>query len=190
MTQTEQRNLYNHTFDTLWKELWMEEQFPNHISISNKYKQNAKYKHTKMIERWFKDDGTCLVPSQWESAEWGFPKGRRNRNETNNEVANREFQEETGIDPIHLRFLKIDLVNENYVANNGHHYNNLYRVAIWNSPETLDLEKVWEQNKHMYSFRAEISAIRAMSLRGVLHSIRHYETWKKKLFETCFSIVR
>ena len=190
MTQSEQRNLYRDSFEVLWKHLWMEEQFPNHITISNKYKQNAKYKHIKMKERWFKEDGTCMIQSRWESAEWGLPKGRRNRNETNHEVAKREFQEETGIDPKNLRFLKTDMVIENYVANNGHHYNNLYRVAVWNSSDQLDLEKVKCKNKNLYSFRAEISQIKPMSYREIMNAVRKYETWKEKLFETCFSIVR
>lgn len=92
-----------------------------------------------MKVRWFHSDGSCKVNSDWTEAEWGLPKGRRNKYETNLQVSKREFQEETGIDPNHITIHKGKPIIENYVANNGHHYNNVYYVSTWNSSTLLDL---------------------------------------------------
>lgn len=190
MTQEEQYRISNKTFDTLWSELWLEDRFPQHSIISRKFKQNAIHKHREVLKTMFNHKKECVIPTIWKGAEWGLPKGRRNKNETNQEVSIREFKEETGIDHQKIKFISPRFMVENYVANNGHHYNNNYLIGVWNSPEQLDLQNVWEQNKDMYSFCAEISQIRAFTEKEIQQSIRGYEVWKKRLFETCFSIIK
>jgi 8-oxo-dGTP pyrophosphatase MutT (NUDIX family) len=38
------------------------------------------------------------IKEYWDTPEWGFPKGKKNRNENDRECAIREFREETNIE--------------------------------------------------------------------------------------------
>jgi 8-oxo-dGTP pyrophosphatase MutT (NUDIX family) len=122
----------------------MEKEFPKHSTISKKYKQNSSDKHQKILSLWFQKPIEC----EWVGAEWGLPKGRRNKKEKSINVAKREFQEETGIRIRDIKLLsssQSDMVCENYIANNSHHYNNMYAIAVWspfNGSDTLDLEEI------------------------------------------------
>ena len=44
--------------------------------------------------------------TQWDSPEWGFPKGRRNHQETDIACAIREWEEETGFRRESLKIIK------------------------------------------------------------------------------------
>lgn len=190
MTQQEIENIASKPFDDLWENLWMEKEFPSHSTVSKKYKQNAKHKHEKMKELWFCRD----IKSEWnKGAEWGLPKGRRNMSERSLEVAKREFWEETGIQMKDITLLthkESEMICENYIANNGHHYNNLYAIAVWKqSAGQLNLEEVKQRHSHMYSFKAEISNIQAFSQKEIPIIIRSYEIWKQSCIDRCFSVI-
>ena len=48
----------------------------------------------------------CNQYTSWDEPEWGFPKGRRNFNETDLNCALREFNEETGINMKSIKLLE------------------------------------------------------------------------------------
>lgn len=77
----------------MWEHLWLETKFPNQCKQSNHFKEVARKKHLQMKRLGPFD----TIPSHWTEAEWGLPKGRRNLHETDQQVALREFSEETGI---------------------------------------------------------------------------------------------
>jgi 8-oxo-dGTP pyrophosphatase MutT (NUDIX family) len=151
--------------------------------ISNKYKKNAADKHVVMKTKWFDSNGNCLVHSKWTEAEWGLPKGRRNNNESNLNVAFREFWEETGIIKNYIRIIHPNPVNETYVANNNHTYCNNYFIATWNSSDVFNINKIIKTHKHLYSFKAEISAIYLYTKEEFISKLREYEMSKKILIE-------
>lgn len=71
-------------------------------------------------------------PSEIQETEWGFPKGRRNMNETDIDCALREFHEETGLNPKGLRPLKPSetaSVTEQFQGSNGVWYRHVYFVS-------------------------------------------------------------
>jgi hypothetical protein len=89
-------------FDAVWFKLWggnvISNQYKNEESISReKYNSLVQgilvkdefYTLCDLIEESNKD-------KIWIEAEWGFPKGRRNFQETDLNCAIREFEEETG----------------------------------------------------------------------------------------------
>eukprot|EP00798_Chlamydomonas_sp_ICE-L_P029994 gene29994-18067_t len=62
--------------------------------------------------------------------EWGFPKGRRNINESDIECAKREFMEETAMDTSDIIFLQnIKPVEETFFGMNRVNYRHIYYVA-------------------------------------------------------------
>ena len=100
MTVTEKENIISNNFEELWKSLW-----GDFIGIQYRSEEkHAKDKFTQ-IQRGIQIysegnyDLTSLVKeskTQWTTPEWGFPKGRRNYQETDITCAYREFNEETG----------------------------------------------------------------------------------------------
>jgi 8-oxo-dGTP pyrophosphatase MutT (NUDIX family) len=102
MTYVEKEKLRNNDFDFLWKDLW------GNIHISNQYKTEeivSKEKFQLLTQGILnKDEKYTLIDlinesnkyTIWYEPEWGFPKGRRNYQESDFESAIREFTEETG----------------------------------------------------------------------------------------------
>lgn len=61
--------------------------------------------------------------------EWGFPKGRRNINESDMKTAFREFSEETGIPTESLMLLSHTPFDETFRGSNGVRYKHVYYLA-------------------------------------------------------------
>ena len=103
MTVDEKNKLITNDFDKLWLELW-----GTSSSVLNQYKSeevSSKEKFNLLKEGVYTKLGfynmTQLIEeskkyASWDEPEWGFPKGRRNYQETDYECALREFSEETG----------------------------------------------------------------------------------------------
>lgn len=181
MTQSEIETIRTKSFDAMWEDLWMEKEFPKKSMQSKRFKQNASEKHNTVLQHY-------ELSSKWQDTEWGLPKGRRNQNETDLEVAKREFSEETGIHIQNIKILPDSQMIENYVANNGHHYNNVYVAAQWTGTK-LDFDELVTRNQFRYSFKAEISNIMPFTLTEILQRVRFYEKWKQTLFRKCFSVI-
>lgn len=84
-------------------------------------------------------------PSEVRETEWGFPKGRRNMNESDMQCASREFQEETGLDPSELRLLQSEPgrymhMEEMFQGSNGVWYRHVYFVAVANYGSSQDYQ--------------------------------------------------
>jgi ADP-ribose pyrophosphatase YjhB (NUDIX family) len=118
--------------------------------------------------------------SVWSEPEWGFPKGRRNNNETDYDCAIREFCEETGyqanaIKPIHnvIPFEEI-FTGSNYLS-----YKHKYFLAYMDYADTLDTEKYQ---------RSEVSKMCWYTISTCLAQIRDYNLEKKRIItnvDTC-----
>ena len=145
MTQPEQQMIRTQQFDTLWTRLWgygVEHHY-------NEYPQ-ARYQFDML------DIETLLntYPSIYTEPEWGFPKGRRVRCETDIECATREFFEETNIPRDSYAMLKGVVVSETFRGTNGVMYKHIYHVAI-----VTDSTKIQLDQKFTTMQRREISAI-------------------------------
>ena len=145
MTQPEQQMIRTQQFDTLWTRLWgygVEHHY-------NEYPQARQQFDMLDIE-------TLLdtYPSIYTEPEWGFPKGRRVRCETDIECATREFFEETNIPRDSYAMLKGVVVSETFRGTNGVMYKHIYHVAIVTDPTKIQLDQ-----KFTTMQRREISAI-------------------------------
>lgn len=70
------------------------------------------------------------VKAEYNIPEWGFPKGRRNRNESYIACAIREFTEETEIGENEFEIVKeIEPIIEDFIGTNGISYRHIYYVA-------------------------------------------------------------
>jgi 8-oxo-dGTP pyrophosphatase MutT (NUDIX family) len=128
MTLKEQANIASESFETLWKQLWGDD------------RMSADFPPSR--ERFNQLDRVKLMRdnlSEYTEPEWGFPKGRRMRGESDLACAVREFAEETNILRDSYVVLKNIVLEETFVGLNNVQYRHLYFVALLKSPESINL---------------------------------------------------
>ena len=114
----------------------------------------------------------------WVSPEWGFPKGRKNENETSLQCAMRELEEETGIKKnMYELDVSINPFEEEFIGTNGQKYINIYYVAFVN-----DSCREFLNFKNKLQMR-EISKIEWFTSKKAMLNIRHHEHSKKTLLK-------
>lgn len=114
------------------------------------------------------------IKPKWKKPEWGFPKGRREKNsEENIECACREFEEETGYHKDEYLVLnKIEPIDEVLRGTNGVYYKHTYYLSMDNSAHE-PLESEFDMH--------EIGEIRWFTYDEAMCHIRPYHTEKKKI---------
>lgn len=180
MTMAERELIRDNTLDVLWKHVWGEE--------------NKHYKHDFEISKdkfqTLKNGITCPktgktitlnslleeIPCQWNTPEWGFPKGRRNRFETDYECAIRETSEETGLQRLQFHLLfNLKPIRETFLGNNHIYYTHIYYLA-WCSYDTeLRMKK---ENQIMLQ---EIGDIGWFSIEECMNKIRPTNLEKRQI---------
>ena len=124
----------------------------------------------------------------WDEPEWGFPKGRRNPNESDYDCATREFGEETG----YLKEYLHDLVNmipvqEVFTGSNYYSYKHKYYI-MYMDPQHKDFTNRFQSS--------EVSGMEWKTIEQCLESIRPYNLEKRKMIQhvheclTVISLVR
>ena len=112
----------------------------------------------------------------WTEAEWGFPKGRRERGECDYNCAIREFSEETGY-PFHLlcKIRNISAYNEIFTGSNYKSYKHKYYLMYMSFEDSAALgNTVFRSNN-------EISSLRWKNYEDCMDSIRYYNIEKKEV---------
>jgi 8-oxo-dGTP pyrophosphatase MutT (NUDIX family) len=141
MTDFERSQIRSESFDTLWKNMWMNENLKSFVREYNDAKgkfetlrngfilineHNASHEELFFNLEYIIDNSTSTV----SEAEWGFPKGRRNINENDYICAFREFKEETGIHHKNIRVLNnFKPFEEIFSGSNDIRYKHIYYVA-------------------------------------------------------------
>jgi len=144
MTIDEKRRLRTEEFEPLWNAVW------GGNAISSQYKseecssrdkfnllrggittKDAVFTLNELIDR-------SNQENQWEETEWGFPKGRRNQQESDYDCAIREFREETGYNPSLLYNLQnIIPYEEIFTGSNYKSYKHKYYVMNMKYADSL-----------------------------------------------------
>lgn len=109
-------------FDILWDDFWV-----NHnCACYTQIKARAQERFSKLnIEELL-----SLCVSTPAPLEWGFPKGRRNTNETDMMTGLREFTEETGYTIDDIESISTEYVDEVFFGTNSVKYLHRYFIAI------------------------------------------------------------
>ena len=134
MTVCEKHNILTKPFDELWSSLWGEYsgiQYRGEEQVSKN-----KFLHMKNgvdMSSGVKYNLETLISSSttsWETAEWGFPKGRRNHQEKDLDCGFREFEEETGYDKLSLKQIhNVIPYEEIFIGSNIKSYKNKYYLS-------------------------------------------------------------
>jgi 8-oxo-dGTP pyrophosphatase MutT (NUDIX family) len=128
MTQEEQLRLVETPFETLWTRLWG----PGNDQHSLEYEQ-SKVKFDSL-------NRFALITqsmSLYTEPEWGFPKGRRSRGETDVACAIREFSEETNLPRESFVICPNLVFEETFHGTNQVLYKHVYFLAVLRKPIDL-----------------------------------------------------
>ena len=179
MTVEEKSLLAIGDFDLLWKRIW-----GNH-NISNQYKSEeniSREKYNSLVQGIFYKNELFTLNDlieesnkydSWEEAEWGFPKGRRNYQESDFDCALREFAEETGYEIKHIKNIKNILpFEEIFTGSNYKSYKHKYYLTFMDSTNTLQTNNFEP---------TEVSKMEWKTFDECLLCIRHYNLEKKRI---------
>lgn len=158
MTKREHEKIRHMTFDELWRSVWG--------AAADTHKND--YETSERRYRSLGDISALLdlYPTVWLEPEWGFPKGRRNSNETEIAGALREFEEETNISRGALRLVQNSYpLVETFLGSNHVQYCHKYFIATCKQV-TLSIS---HENPHM---SREIGAIGWFTIEQAMEKIR------------------
>jgi ADP-ribose pyrophosphatase YjhB (NUDIX family) len=185
MTPFEIKKIKASTFDDLWDYVWGENK--NKPTYQNEYVQ-SKIKFEKLNN----DENGYLtldfyidnVTPNWDTPEWGFPKGRRNFKETDTNCALREFKEESNYKDHEFTLLNSILpIEERLIGTNGINYRHIYYVALAHSNKDPTLDNNNLNQKH------EIGNIGLYTYEETIKLIRPYHIDRQKIMTQLYIYV-
>jgi 8-oxo-dGTP pyrophosphatase MutT (NUDIX family) len=165
-------------FDFLWNDLWNDNK--GKITYYKKDYNFAKNKFETLknadnieinLDFYVKN-----VKPLYKINEWGFPKGRKDKNESNQECAKREFFEETNIDLNRIRIIEsIEPICENLIGTNGVKYKHIYYIA-----ELIGEEQIEK------SYSNEIGNIGYFNYTDAIQLLREYHIEKREILKKIY----
>ena len=163
MTKIEIDYLLNNNFNYLWNDLW--KKTSNYKSYQKEF-EIALFKFNKIKQKIIE---YVDYDKLYDTPEWGFPKGRKDKNEKNLDCAIREFEEETGIDYTKYLILhRLNTIDETVIGTQNKLYKLIYYLGIINNNDDVNLEF-----KNEYQER-EIGDIKWLTFEELLPKIRPY----------------
>ena len=188
ITVTERAKLENMTFQDLWKGLWQKT-----TNCCGGDFQAAQERFQRISTGYYTESGlyislTTLLSTtraKYTSPEWGFPKGKRNKRESDLECAKREFREETGCGEAGFTIIhQINHLNEVFKGSNNVIYKHVYFVGRANGKHAFALDV---NNQEQMS---EIGDMGWFTAREALEMFRPYDIEKRILLLRLDNILR
>jgi len=189
ITEEERTKYSTGPFEKLWAGMWG-------LDHSHLYKNEyeiAKAKWEQIHEgvtdvngkRWTVADIIASAPPAPPTPEWGFPKGRRDAQESDYVCSMREMYEETGVRESDVIPIKnLEPLVESFFGSNHVHYCHKYYV-VW-VPYDLKVE-FNKDNDHM---RREIGDLQWFSLAEAMKHLREENIEKREVLLKAASIFR
>lgn len=181
MMTEEIEKIKNSDFDTLWIDFWnndLKTQFYKKEYNESKTKFNI-LKEKKDIEldlKFYVNN----IKSHFDMAEWGFPKGRKVKGETDLQCAIREFTEETGLSENDINILlNIKTIIEDLTGTNGIKYRHIYYLAELKT-NNLNIDT------HL-PLSIEIGNIGFFTFENAMTKIREYHIERKKILTNIYT---
>ncbi len=191
LTAEEKQSLKTKPFLELWTGLWG----PMNTPENRQYKQEFEQARTKfeMLRSGIEIEGVNYTlegllhetETLWKTPEWGFPKGRRNPQESDYECAVREFCEETSLKRSQFHIFENMLpIRETFRGNNDIQYSHVYYLAWIPMGVEPSLQLM---NEHM---AREIGNIGWFSFQDALKVIRPTTNEKREVLKRSATILR
>jgi 8-oxo-dGTP pyrophosphatase MutT (NUDIX family) len=189
MTTVERHKLLYIPFDVLWEQLWGQPTNGGHAYKNEKEQAKQKLELLKTATPSLDDLISC-APTTWTTPEWGFPKGRRDSNESEYACAMRELWEETNIQESQIIPIRnLEPISERFFGSNQVHYCHKYFIAF--APEefaqTVSYERAVATNEHI---SREVGDMRWFSADEALSTIRPENVEKREILLRVCSLLR
>lgn len=171
MTLKEQAAIASDSFEALWRQMWGDDR------MTSDYVQSR--------ERFNALDRVSLMRnniSDYTEPEWGFPKGRRMRGESDLACAIREFDEETNIPRDAFVVLKNMILTETFMGLNNVQYKHVYFVALLKQDVPLNQKLTPVQ-------RREISGIGWKTFEEAEALVRPHHIERRGMLEQLKSVI-
>jgi 8-oxo-dGTP pyrophosphatase MutT (NUDIX family) len=170
MTISEQKAIETEEFDTLWSKLWGQGRDTHSLEYEISRTNYDTIDRKTLISQ---------ARSVHVEPEWGFPKGRRSKGETDVDCAVREFWEETNISSEAYHVLEKVSFTEVFTGTNNVKYKHVYFVALLKDSKLIDLSQ-----KLTSMQRREVSAVSWKTLKECKDITRpHYVERKAMIGE-------
>lgn len=188
LTNNEKHKLLTEDFNSIWRSLWGEN---DGFKYRGEYR-DASIKFEQLRAGIFNKGVYYNLESiiretntNWDSPEWGFPKGRRNNNQEGNlTCAMREFEEETGYDKNRLILLKNVLpFSEICIGSNYKLYKHSYYIAMMKqeyNKNNGNKDNDVEDDEYKRFETSETSEVKWFTYDEAIKAIRPYN--KEKLY--------
>jgi len=179
MTFEERARLQRYSFDELWDDLWIDHNnhFYKEIRSKARLKYEANYQYMlKLLEE---TTTTTTEPG------WGFPKGKKNFNESEIQCSFREFKEETRISLDYLNLLNIPPSTEVFKGSNGKMYSTVYYIS--QVDHKIPIRKIVVDGIRTETVSDEISNLRWCTLEEAMLLL---PPWRQKLLLESESKIR
>ena len=125
-------------FDCMWKLVWGE----SGNKRNKDYKMGRERYEELIVTVPPLSEYLAKIKPMWDYPEWGFPKGRRFKNECDEDCAKREFIEETNMtDDDYMVIDNIIPIVENFSGTNNIPYRHIYYVALATTDKDAHIEK-------------------------------------------------
>ena len=173
MTLKEQASVASDSFESNWRQMWGDDRMTSDY-IQSREKFNALDRMALMRNN----------ISDYTEPEWGFPKGRRMRGESDLACAVREFDEETNIPRESFVVLKNIVLTETFMGLNNIQYKHVYFVALTKDPGLVNLNQ-----KLTAVQRREISGIGWKSFDEAYDLVRPHHLERKRMLEELHSVI-
>ena len=192
MTEDEHKKLFSNDFDTLWRTLWLlDKKNPICHGFKRDFNQ-SRYKFDTLTKGYYttihlgvghrekqfiKLENLIneIHSNVFKEPEWGFPKGKKNKNESPIDCAKRELLEETNIKIIDQELNTESQYEEKFIADNSLEYSHIYYTYECSPDTKLEYDNT---NIHQLS---EISKIEWSTYEDAVNKIRKYNIEKKKV---------
>lgn len=170
MTIHEQKRITTEEFDTLWTDMWGKGRDTRSIEYEVSKRQYEALDRQTLIKE---------NASKYTDPEWGFPKGRRMKGETDVDCAVREFWEETNIPSEAYEVLPAKSYTEIFTGTNDVKYKHVYFIAVLKDSKLINTsQKLTPMQKR------EVSEVSWKTLKQSKEITRPHYVERKKILET------
>ena len=189
ITKAEREKYSEGPFEVLWNGMWG----LNHSHLYKNEYEIAKGKweqiHAGVTDTagkfWTVNDIIASSGEPQETPEWGFPKGRRDAQESDYVCAMREMYEETGVRESQvIPIQNLEPLTESFFGSNHVHYCHKYYI-VWVPPEvSVEFDSM---NDHM---RREIGDLKWFTINEALKHLREENIEKREVLLKAASMFR
>lgn len=183
MTEFEKHLILNEPFEVIWRHLYVQE------SEALKHEKefiDAKMKFERLMLSPLFREIISEAKSKWNDPEWGFPKGRKDKNESTLTCAKREMFEETGIKSNNYVISNnVAPIKETFQGTDNRLYCHMYYVA---ETQNLNLEVGVDESNIVQA--REISQVKWASYETIKTLFRDYNVEKLEMIEKLDSFLK